>query len=89
MEADLVAGEVHDLRRRVPGWSEPGTDRSSWAPVLVADHPLDNLTEPVGPPVRRIQKHPAAWVRAVAPGRHLVDFGQNSNGWIRLARPGA
>ena len=22
--ADLIAGEVHDLRRRVPGWAEPG-----------------------------------------------------------------
>lgn len=83
--ADLVAGEVHDLRRRVAGWAEPGTDRSAWAPVRVAAHGFQTLCEPIGPPARRVQELPAVSVRELAPRRHVVDFGQNSHGWIRLA----
>lgn len=82
--ADLVAGEVHDLRRRVHGWAEPETDRSSWSPVRVADDGFDTLCEPIGPPSRRVQELPGVSVRELAPERHVVDFGQNSHGWVRL-----
>jgi alpha-L-rhamnosidase len=82
--ADLLAGEVHDLGRRVPGWSEPGTDRSGWDPVRVADHGFSELVPTVGPPVRRMEELPAVHVTEIAPARHVVDFGQNSNGWVRL-----
>lgn len=84
LAADPIAGEVHDLRRAVVGWSEPGTDRSSWDRVRVADHPYETLCPPVRPPVRRIEELSAVSVREVSPGRHIVDFGQNSNGWVRL-----
>jgi alpha-L-rhamnosidase len=83
--ADLIAGERHDLRLRVTGWAEPGTDRSRWAPVQVADHGTSTFTAPLGPPVRRLEEIPAASVVEVSPGRHIVDFGRNSNGWIRLS----
>lgn len=83
--ADLVAGEVHDLRRRVRGWAEPGTDRASWPPVRVVDHGFETLCEPIGPPSRRVQELPAVSVRELGPGRHVVDFGQNGHGWVRLA----
>jgi alpha-L-rhamnosidase len=82
--ADLVAGEIHDLRNRRDDWGLPGTDRSSWAAVRVVDHALDNLCDSLAPPVRRVQELPARSVTEVAPGRHVVDFGQVSNGWIRL-----
>ena len=84
LAADLIAGEDHDLRRRVPGWADPGTDRSTWTPVTVADHPFDTLVAPQGPPTRQIEELAAVSVTELAPGRHVVDFGQNSNGWIRL-----
>ncbi len=84
LAADLIAGEVHDLRRRRDGWASPGADRSDWDAVLVAAHGTDQLCEPIGPPVRRIEELPARSVVERAPGRFLVDFGQNSNGWIRL-----
>ncbi|MFZ4517914.1 MAG: family 78 glycoside hydrolase catalytic domain [Microthrixaceae bacterium] len=86
--ADLVAGEVHDLRRRVHGWAEPGTDRSTWSPVTVVDHPTDVLRPPVGPPTRRVGTLPARSVTELGPGRHVIDFGRNSNGWIRLVDVG-
>jgi hypothetical protein len=88
LAADLMAGEVHDLRRRRPGWSSPGADRSGWDPVRVAWHGYEQLCPTAGPPVRRIQELPAISVTELAPGRHVADFGQNSNGWVRLRRLG-
>jgi alpha-L-rhamnosidase len=85
LAADLMAGEVHDHRRRVAGWAEAGTDRAGWQPVRVADGGTAGLVAPVGPPTRRIEELAAVAVTELAPGRHLVDFGQNSNGWVRLS----
>jgi alpha-L-rhamnosidase len=85
LAADLIAGEVHDHRRRRPDWSTPGVDRSDWDPVTVADHPTDVLVPAEGPRIRRVDELPAVSVRELAPGRHVVDFGQNSNGWVRLS----
>lgn len=84
LAADLIAGEVHDLRRRVPRWSEPGGDRSRWDAVRLADHGFSTLCPTAGPPVRRIEELRAVSVREIGPKRHVVDFGQNSNGWVRL-----
>ncbi|MEJ7585514.1 MAG: family 78 glycoside hydrolase catalytic domain, partial [Acidimicrobiales bacterium] len=86
--ADLVAGEVHDLRRRVPGWCAPGTDRSGWEAVRMADHGFAELCRTVGPPVRCVEELAAVSITELAPGRHVVDFGQNSNGWVRLSDVG-
>jgi alpha-L-rhamnosidase len=84
LAADLIAGEVHDLRRRVPGWCAPGTDRSGWDDVRVVDHGYAELCAVQGPPTRRVEELPATSVTEVGPRRHVVDFGQNSNGWVRL-----
>lgn len=86
--ADLIAGEVHDLRRRVQGWASAGTDRSSWDRATVAHHGYTELCAPIGPQIRRVQELSAVSVTEIAPGRHVVDFGQNSNGWIRLGTLG-
>jgi alpha-L-rhamnosidase len=88
LAADLMAGEVHDMRRRLPGWAEPGTERSGWDPVRVAWHGYGQLCPAAGPPCRRVQELPAVSVTELAPGRHVADFGQNSNGWIRLRNLG-
>jgi alpha-L-rhamnosidase len=83
--ADLIAGEVHDLDRAVHGWCDAGTDRTGWDAVRVAEYGYDGLVEPIGPPVRRIDELAAVSVTQIAPERHVIDFGQNSNGWVRLA----
>src|SRR5688572_19310904 len=84
LAADVIAGEVHDLRRRIADWAHPDADRSTWDRVRVCDHPRDTLIAAVGPPVRRIEELPAVSVHELSSGRQVVDFGQNSNGWVRL-----
>ena len=88
LRADLIAGEVHDLRRRIRGWAEPGTDRSSWDGVRVADHGFDSLCVSPAPPVRRVEELRPVSIRELARRRWVVDFGQNSNGWVRLRKLG-
>lgn len=84
LAADLIAGEVHDLRQRIEGWAEPGTDRSTWEGVRVVDYGFDQLCEPVSPPVRRVERLAPIEIREVRPRCWVVDFGQNANGWVRL-----
>lgn len=88
LAADMVAGEVHDMTRRVPGWCTAGTARSTWAPVRVAEHGTDQLCAPVGPTTRRVQELAPVSITEISPGRQVVDFGQNSNGWVRLSELG-
>lgn len=82
---DLLKGERHDLRLATPGWDRPGFDDSAWRPVVVtgADHGL--LCASVDEPVRAMRELPAVSVEQLAPGVHLVDFGQNLAGRVRLA----
>lgn len=81
--ADLIAGEVHDLRRR-RSWH----DWRSWAPVHLDDHGFDELVRMVSPPVRRIEEIRPAAIRQLDASRWVVDVGQNINGWVRLGRLG-
>ena len=84
LRADLIAGEVHDLRQR-HDWS----DWTSWSRVLVEHHGFDQLVKPEAPPVRRIEELRPASIRQLGNRRSVVDFGQNINGWVRLNRLGA
>jgi alpha-L-rhamnosidase len=82
---DIIAGEIHDFRQRVSRWSEGEAAGPSWDPVRLAQHDFARLSAPLGPPCRRIEEvHPVS-IRELAPQRHVVDFGQNINGWVRLA----
>jgi alpha-L-rhamnosidase len=83
LRADLVAGEVHDLRRRAAWGGWPG-----WSPVRVEDHGYDRLVASPAPPVRRIEELRPAAVRSIRPDRWVVDVGQNITGWVRLSRLG-
>ena len=83
--ADLIAGEVHDLRRR----ARLGRTGRRGTPVRVEDHGYDRARRASpAPPVRRIEELRPASVRELAPGRWVVDVGQNINGWVRLRRLG-
>ncbi|MEW2353823.1 family 78 glycoside hydrolase catalytic domain [Spirillospora sp. NPDC029432] len=92
--ADLLMGECHDLRRETPGWDlpdaaeAPAGDPGGWLPAQVtgADHGL--LVASVAQPVRAVRELPAVSVTRDPDGRHLVDFGQNFAGRVRLAARG-
>ncbi|WP_431901100.1 family 78 glycoside hydrolase catalytic domain [Nonomuraea sp. bgisy101] len=84
---DLLKGECHDLRAATPGWDLPGFDDSAWHPVVVtgADHHL--LVPSADEPVRVLRELAPVSVTRTGPLTHLVDFGQNLAGRVRLAVP--
>ena len=47
-------------------------------------HGYDNLTVSPAPPTRRVQELRPVSVTRPVPDRHVVDLGQNINGWLRL-----
>ena len=75
--ADLLMGECHDLRRG------PGP----WRPATVVDSDHTRLTAAVAPPIRVTDQLPARTVTTTG-DHHLVDFGQNVAGRVRLAARG-
>ncbi|WP_203658198.1 family 78 glycoside hydrolase catalytic domain [Actinocatenispora rupis] len=73
--AELRQGQVTDLRR----------DTGPWRAVAVRDVDPVRLSASPAPPVRRVEVlRPVATWRP-RPDRQVVDFGQNLNGWVRLA----
>ena len=86
--ADLMAGEVHDMRRRDDRWCTVSVDHGPWSKVTVAGHPFTPLCDPVGPSVRRVGELAPVSINRIGPTSQVVDFGQNSNGWVRLRRLG-
>ena len=85
LAADLIAGEVHDQRRRVVDWCRAGVDRTDWDPVRLAAHDNRRLSAPLGPPCRRAEQLRPVVIRELRPGHHVIDFGQNISGWVRLS----
>lgn len=77
--ADLIAGQSEDRLADRTGERRP---------VEVVDHPLRVLTGSPAPPVRRIEVLRPRSVSELGPGRHVVDLGQNVNGWVRLSDVG-
>lgn len=71
--ADLLMGECHDLSR-APG---------DWGPATVVGTDHARLTAQVAPPVRATEELRARTVTRQG-DRHLVDFGQNIAGRVRL-----
>ncbi len=87
-QADLMQGEIADLSADRPGWCSPGVPPVHWRPVVVAGHDLGRLRSSPAPPVRKVAEiNPVAVTRGS--DRRIMDFGQNVNGWVRIAGQGA
>ena len=90
--ADLMDGERVDLRLADPAWcTSDGLDpagHSRWTRALVRDFGYDELTTSPSPPVRRIEEIEPRSIVRLDEDRHVVDLGQNINGWIRLGALG-
>jgi alpha-L-rhamnosidase len=82
--ADLIEGERWDLRRLPRGWDAPGFDDAGWDDVTVVAHGFAGLVDSPAPPVRRVEELAPRSVVRLPSGAHLVDLGQNINGWLRL-----
>jgi alpha-L-rhamnosidase len=86
--ADLLMGERHDLALEPPGWDLPGFDASGWRPVRCRERDGTPLVADPGPPVRVTEEIVPHSIATYEHGRHIVDFGQNLTGWLRIKAAG-
>ncbi len=81
---DLLLGESFDARDEPAGWREPGDSDDDWQPVILAAGPGGELVAQRDDGVRVVEAlKPVAITRRDA-GRHIVDFGQNIAGHVRI-----
>ncbi|WP_407916686.1 family 78 glycoside hydrolase catalytic domain [Kitasatospora sp. NE20-6] len=89
LTSGLYEGETFDARLDDAGWSAPWcTDAEQWTAVSVGARDPRTLVAPQGPAVRCTQEVAPVTVTRTADGRHLLDFGQNLVGRLRLTVDG-
>jgi alpha-L-rhamnosidase len=86
--ADLYDGCAIDLRKRPAGWEDAGFDDGEWVAARVVTTDVPAIEQRTAPPVRVIGVRPAV-MRERAPGRTMLDGGQNISGWVRLTVRGS
>ena len=87
--ADFFDGVEADLRDDLDGWCVPNAVlRGDWAPVVPRERPAARLVSSPAPPVRRLRELRPVAITRPAPGRQILDFGQNTGGWVRLSNLG-
>jgi len=86
--ADLIGGQREDQRLAGPAVHDVSFDDTSWSRAVAREFSVA-VVRSVAPPVRRVEQIRPAAVWPVRGGKaFVVDFGQNFNGWVRLASPG-
>ncbi|HUP99404.1 MAG TPA: glycoside hydrolase family 78 protein [Aeromicrobium sp.] len=84
----LYDGVTIDARLEPIGWHEPGFDDGEWGPVEAFEWDPATLTDPIAPPIRRIEELAPLDIRSSRRATTIVDFGQNISGWVRLRLTG-
>jgi alpha-L-rhamnosidase len=85
----LYEGETFDARLHDPNWSTPQPRAAGdWTPVTIGRRDPCTLIAPKSPPVRCTEEIPPVTVTAERDGRHLLDFGQNLVGRLRVTVDG-
>jgi alpha-L-rhamnosidase len=87
--SNWYGGEDVDARRRIEGWDEPGTDRSSWSAPVASDAPRlsTRLVGRTMPAIRQVDELDTT-VQRLDNGDYVFDFGVNFAGWQRLTTSG-
>ncbi|WP_338693931.1 family 78 glycoside hydrolase catalytic domain [Streptomyces sp. Q6] len=88
LTAGLYEGETYDARLDEAAWSTPHHTDTAWQPVAVHHRDPATLIAPQTSPVRCTQEIRPTRITRTADGRHLLDFGQNLVGRLRITPDG-
>ncbi|AMR33636.1 alpha-L-rhamnosidase [Mucilaginibacter sp. PAMC 26640] len=86
--AEIYNGETIDARKIKKGWALNGYNDTDWSGVLVLNHGYKNLLATYNEPVRKHETFKAVRVIKSRKNEHLVDFGQNLVGWVKIRLKG-
>ncbi|MGA2253799.1 MAG: family 78 glycoside hydrolase catalytic domain, partial [Thermoguttaceae bacterium] len=84
LAADLYAGETYDARLEADGWDRPGFVNREWQPVKVGTQLKPVIQAAPGAPVQCTGEIRPVAITQPKSGLHVVDFGRNFAGWMRL-----
>ena len=84
LSSEIYDGEVYDARQERDGWDEPDGSRDGWRQATIAPPTSARLVAQIDAPIRITRTLKPVAIRKLAPGKHVVDFGQNFAGWCRL-----
>lgn len=87
LSADFFRGQHEDRRLLRPLAYLPGFDDSAWQTPEAHEVSVE-LVPSVAPGMRRVEILEPVTIRKVSDSAHVVDFGQNLNGWVRLTQLG-
>ncbi|KAI1764580.1 glycoside hydrolase family 78 protein [Hypoxylon sp. FL1150] len=85
--SEIYNGEVYNSSLEQTGWSSPGFQApgtAEWIGVKELASPYGQLAAPDGPPISRVEEVHLQEVLTSPTGKTILDFGQNSVGWLRL-----
>jgi alpha-L-rhamnosidase len=82
LAADLIGGQREDRRALDGTLHTPGFDDGAWSAAVVREVSTA-VVRATAPPVRRIEQLRPVSVKDLG-NAHVVDLGQNINGWVRL-----
>ncbi|WP_151772433.1 alpha-L-rhamnosidase [Streptomyces abyssomicinicus] len=88
LTSGLYEGETFDARLDDPHWSTPSASPDGWTAVRTGTRDPRTLVAPDGPPVRCTEEIRPVSVTRTPDGRHLLDFGQNLVGRLRVTADG-
>ncbi|MET4656445.1 alpha-L-rhamnosidase [Streptomyces sp. PvP037] len=89
LTSGLYEGETFDARLHDPAWATPSASGTEdWTPVRTGARDAGTLVAPLGPPVRCTEEVTPVTVTRTGDGRHLLDFGQNLVGRLRVTVDG-
>lgn len=81
-------GEEYDARLELGDWTMPGYDDSSWLKAERAALPYGTLHGNISPNMKVMRTIVPKSIRRTEPGKYIVDFGENTAGWVRTAVKG-
>lgn len=84
VSSEIYNGEQQDFRLAEAGWDAPDFDDSHWTQAWTAPEPQGTLVAPLAPPIVEKAILAPVSVEDRGGGRHIVDFGQNFAGRLRL-----
>ncbi len=76
----IYGGEDYDARLERPGWDQPGTVQTGWAPAAIVGGPGGALVPETIPPLRRFARHPTVKITHPDRGISVYDLGENFAG---------
>jgi alpha-L-rhamnosidase len=86
--SEIYNGETIDNRKIKKGWALNGYNDTGWSGVQVTDAGYTNLLATYNEPIRKHETFKALRVLKTKKNEHLVDFGQNLVGWVKIRLKG-